>query len=340
VNCYARRYPIYIFVLLFLFGFTGKLQAAFPLTNQSYQELKPSIAYNSQDHEFMSAYLILNTEGTWELKARRFDINGTPIGGELSPLAGVVHFAGGRPDIEYSPQSNTYYIAVPIRFNSYPIPGWIWDHVIGLEVSAAGVRIGSEVPLFNDRVLSNIAMSSILDFESPTVVRVTYNSLLNEYMVTFRRGIGDFNGAEWIQKVEVVAQRVNSAGLVGPMVVLSTEDKELDENWQDIDNIDARIDAHAIGYAPIATDPYGGRYLFKYADKLRLLDAEGTVVQVSRPNSSPGLPPRYYWDDILVDMGTGRVPHHEGAFDIAYGRVDGQDRFLLIWWDNGNACSG
>jgi len=92
VNCYARRYHIYIFVLLFLFGFTGKVQAAFPLANQSYQELKPSIAYNSQDHEFMSAYLILNMEGTRELKARRFDINDILIGGELSSLVGVVHF--------------------------------------------------------------------------------------------------------------------------------------------------------------------------------------------------------------------------------------------------------
>ena len=340
MNCYARRYPIYFFVLLFLFGSTGKLQAAFPIANQSYQELKPSIAYNSQDHEFMSAYLIL-TGGVWELRARRFDINGTPIGGELSPLAGVVHWAGGRPDIEYNPQSNTYYIAVPLHV---PVPPFVWDHVVGRQIDAAGTPIRDADWLFNDGVFSNVHMRSILDFESPTIVRVTHNSLLDEFMVTFRRGASEFNGTTQLweqQRIEVLGQRVNSAGLVGSVIELSREDKELESTgWQDIDNIDARIDAHAIGYAPIATDPYGGRYLFKYADKLRLLDAEGTVVQVSRPNSSPGLPPRYYWDDILVDMGTGRVPHHEGAFDIAYGRVDGQDRFLLIWWDNGNACSG
>ena len=339
MNCYARRYPIYFFALMVFFGFTGKIQAAFPLANQSYQELKPSIAYNSRDHEFMSAYLILNSESTWELKARRFDMNGTPIGGELSPLAGVVHFAGGRPDIEYSPQSNTYFIAVPIRFNIYP---YVWDHVIGLEVNAAGTRIGSEVPLFNDRFLSNITMSSILDFESPTVVRVTYNSLLDEYMVTFRRGIGDYNGTEWVQKVEVVAQRVNSAGLVGSMVVLSTEDRELDENWQDIDDSDVRLDAHAIGYAPIATLPYGGRYLFKYGDKLRLLDVEGNVVQVNVPATSGGEIIKVWRDDILINMG-GLSFEPEGSFDIAYGRIKDEaghlyDRFLLIWLDYGNPC--
>ena len=343
MNCYARRYPIYFFVLLFLFGSTGKLQAAFPIANQSYQELKPSIAYNSQDHEFMSAYLIL-TGGVWELRARRFDIDGAPIGGELSPLAGVVHWAGGRPDIEYNPQSNTYYIAVPLHV---PVPPFVWDHVVGRQIDAAGTPIRDADWLFNDGVFSNVHMRSILDFESPTIVRVTHNSLLDEFMVTFRRGASEFNGTTQLweqQRIEVLGQRVNSAGLVGSVIELSREDKELESTgWQDIDDVDTRPDAHAIGYAPIATLPYGGRYLFKYGDKLRLLDVEGNVVRVSVPYTVGGVTQKNYRDDILINMGDPSY-EPEGSFDIAYGRLEDEfgqvwDRFLLIWLDFGNDCS-
>ena len=354
----TRRYPVYFLLWFILIGFAGVTQAAFPLANQSYQELKPSLAYNSQANEFMSAYLIL-TGGVWELRARRFDMNGNPIGGELSPLAGVFHLAGGRPDIAYSPQSNTYYIAVPVHLL---LPPYIWDHVIGLEVDASGTRIGVEDSLFNDKFvnLDNLGMSSILDFESPNIVRITYNSILNEFMVTFRRGAGTFDPdtGELEKRIEIVAQRVKSEGLVGSMILLSPvkfdpvanecvpdedhpdNDPELDANWQDIDESDVGHDAHAIGYAPIATLPYGGRYLFKYAHNLRLLDAEGKIVQVSRPVSSPGHPPKYYWDDIWVDMGEDDAPTYGGSYDIAYGRVEGEDRFLLIWWDDGNNCEG
>ena len=353
MNCCARRYPFYFLVLFILIGFAGGVQAAFPIANQSNQELKPSAAYNSQDREFMSAYLILNSGSTWELKARRFDMSGNPIGGELSPLAGVVHFAGGRPDIAYSPQSNTYYIVVPVRFS---LPPYIWDHVIGLEVDASGTRLGVEDSLFNDKFidLGNLGMSSILDFESPTIVRITYNSLLNEFMVTFRRGAGTFDPdtGELEKRIEIVAQRVKSDGLVGSIIVLSPDiddendpdnDPQLDANWQDIDEFDTRPDAHAIGYAPIATLPYGGRYLFKYANKLRLLDSEGTVVPVSVPATIGGVPQKLYRDDILINMG-GLSFEPEGSFDIAYGRLEDEygqfrDRFLLIWLDYGNYCS-
>jgi hypothetical protein len=344
MNGCARRYPVYFLVLFILVGFAGGVQAAFPIANQSYQELKPSVAYNSQDREFISAYLILNSESTWELKARRFDISGNPIGGELSPLAGIVHFAGGRPDIEYSPQSNTYYIAVPLHIAIFP---FVWDHVVGLEVDAAGNRIGDADWLFNDGVFSNLHMRSILDFESPTIVRVTHNSLLDEFLVTFRRGASEFNGntQQWEQqRIEVLGQRVNSAGLVGSVIELSREDKELESTgWQDIDVLDTRPDAHAIGYAPIATLPYGGRYLFKYGDKLRLLDVDGNVVRVSVPATIGGVPQKLYRDDILINMGeTSYEP--EGSFDIAYGRIEDEfgqlrDRFLLIWLDYGNDCS-
>ena len=235
--------------------------AAFPVANQPLPELKPAVAYNQKDYEFMSVYLVENSGQTWELKAQRYSVDGSPIGEEISPLGNVEHYAGGRPDIAYNWRSNTYYVAVPVRFEVLP---WVWDYVLGLEIDASGTRIGSEDLLFNDKVLSNVDMSSILDFDSPTIARVTYNSVLNEYLVTFRRGVGEFDGSLWHQRVEVVGQRVNGTGLIGDIIILSSETKELDENWRDIDHSGMGEDAHAIGYAPILTTPKGGRYLFKY----------------------------------------------------------------------------
>ncbi|NOY45344.1 MAG: hypothetical protein GXP50_07825, partial [Deltaproteobacteria bacterium] len=284
---------------------------AFPVAFTWAVEERPAVAYNSRWGEFLVAYLEQQGDGHWEVRVRRFGLDGTPKGPPIDPFDTGIHRAVARPDIAYSPGSNTYLVAAAERRSGGAYNG-THERVFVRELNADGTPRGGPSALFDDGV-SESYMGNIEVGES--VVRVVHNTLRDEFLVTYQRTkrVND-PVLGWQKSNQVVAQRVKEGFPVGPEVVLLSIGP-------------SGFTGHAVAYAPLGgTTPAGGQYLFGASPRfntfgLQMLDADANPI----------------WGGS-VGIETGDPDGGESFLDIAYGRVQGKDRFLVVWWDRDNCA--
>jgi hypothetical protein len=175
------------------------------------------------------------------------------------------------------------------------------DTVILRVLDAKGAAVGGQPSLFDDQAWT------YLDGDGVGSLHVTYNSIAKEFLVTVQRttqGVYDPENGIW-------AQRVSASGSVlgKPVMLVKTSVHG--------------IDSHAIAYAPVAS-PSGGRYLFAFggfAGGVQLLDKNAkSIAGVS----------------LKLGLPDGGSTHP----DAAYGQIDGNNRFLLVYSDENNCRPG
>lgn len=259
---------------------------------------RPAVAYNTDDKGFMVAYLreISGSPGKpKEVRLKRFDAAGKVLSVELSPFGVGSHKALGRPALAYSPKNKSYLLAVPASTAS----GSGHQLLIGF-LNAKGAVIGKQQSLFGDQTWT------YHDGDGVGSLHVTYNSLLNEFLVTIQRTVQ----GTYKKENGIWAQRVSKAG--GP----------IGKPVQLLNTTVHGIDAHAVAFAPVGTA--GGRYLFAYSGF-----AGGAVLLDKQAKSIAGVP---------LNLGTpeGGNTHPDAAF----GEVDGKQRFLLVYSDEDNCKPG
>jgi cysteine-rich repeat protein len=100
----------------------------------------------------------------------------------------------------------------------------------------------------------------------------------------------------------------------------------------------AGIKSHGIAHAPISSIPVGGRYLLVSDAGLKVFDSSLNPVLVTATDSryptvktSPYI---YIWTGVDPDQGPS--PSITTDFDVAYGVVEGQTRFLVVYSDSDN----
>ena len=182
--------------------------ADFSIASTSAVEKRPAVAYNPINNEFMAVYLSYETpSGFYTVRAQRFSAAGARIGGEISPFGIATHDGIGRPDIAYSPNSNTYYVVVAESV------GGTQDRVLGRPLAADGTPRSPVEFLF-------VSTSSFHydDYGAGhSALRVTHNSTLDEFVVTYQQKRPlPTTGEEY----RVLAQRISDGATVGSEVEL------------------------------------------------------------------------------------------------------------------------
>lgn len=286
---------------------SGPAIADFNIAVSSQAAKSASLAYNSKTRHFAVAYLSQH-DGGFELILKRFNESGQ-LQQTVRPFGdpGSVD-AIGRPAISYSPNSNLFLVAVPERRGDR-------DNVIARFLDGDDQEIRG-VPEF----LFFSPAYRYYDRDGVGTLRITHNSLLDEFVVSVQRRY------EYTNEAGVWAQRINAS-----QGILSTP-KELESFGV------SGYPAHSIAYAPVpSTTPAGGRYLFVSKTWLgpELLDSQLTpIVTVYAIYPGP----------IFVPFGThipvnwGKPKGDSEVQDIAYGEVKGNKRFLMVYSDEDNEC--
>lgn len=273
--------------------------ADFVVANEFEVESRPAVALNTQTGEFFVAYLEKQTDilgEPIELRVRRFNSTGAQLGSVLQPLGSGSHEALGRPAIAYGAADNVILVAVPERQGGFP------DRVIARFLAADGSSLVGPDFLFDDG-LGYYDDGQTTDGNGS--LQITYNDLLNEFVVTEQRTVAGNNGL-W-------AQKITTSGIGTAIIQLHNQGIHGQKS-------------HDIEFASVSTTaPYGGRYLLVVngtLGALKVLDANlATVTTVNN-----------------MDWGTpqGNINHH----NIAFGRIEGKDRWMIVWADSDNCRPG
>lgn len=260
---------------------------------------RPAVAYDTKTKEFLVAYLreLPGSPGKpAEVRLKRFDVNGKSQGTELQPFGTGNHKALGRPALAYSPKSNLFVLAIPASIASST-----GDRVLVRFLDAKGAPVGKQLTLYGDRTWT------YYDGDGVGSLHVTYNSLLDEFLVTVQRTVQ----GTYQKENGIWAQRLSKAsGKIGkPIQLLNTTVHG--------------IDSHTVAHAPVGPTA-GGRYLFAFSGF-----AGGAVLLDKNAKSIAKVP---------FNLGTpeGGNTHPDAAF----GKVDGKERFLLVYSDEDNCKPG
>ncbi len=135
-------------------------------------------------------------------------------------------------------------------------------------------------------------------------LQITYNVQRSEFAVSVMRTVSGNNG--------VWAQTIDTSGTLGPIKHLSNQGIH-GQNSQDLE------------YADVETNPTGGRYLFVndgFVRALHVLDADLNFVEAVG-GLDWGLP-------------TDGLNHR----NIAFGRIEGRDLWMIVWADENNCRPG
>jgi hypothetical protein len=173
---------------------TGGVQAGSPIGSifliyddtNFVSEAHPSVAYNSQDHEYLvvweAAYLDPGNPFAsplyYEIWGRRVSGSGAPLGSafRISPA-----HQGSSPDVAYSSAANEYLV--------------VWAHDVGIwgqRVSASGALEGSVIGIAG-------GASGFSTCDQPAVA---YGSVADRYLVTFRYTlIGAGSTGIWVNSI-------------------------------------------------------------------------------------------------------------------------------------------
>jgi hypothetical protein len=310
------------------------------------KEERPAVAYNSKTKQYLVAYLLeAFYPGEYELRVQRFDLNGVPQGNPIMPFGAYTHLALGRPAIAYSPVQNKFLVAVPEQ-------GSTTDRVLARYLDKMGNPTGPPEFLFTGPTTTFLEG----DWGS---LHITYNSMLDEFLVTaeLNRMFPDCSN---FFAVEVWGQRVRANGLYGSQILITKDGCGL--------SIPTSF-SHAVAYAPLeAYSPIvnkdilaknkklpgktiGGRYLFTWGFSgyisAMFLDAEIQPITTCYSGPSAGMVNMGgypYGPGISLHLGSpsGKAFHP----DVAYGEIEGEKRFLLVYYDQNNckppytSCTG
>lgn len=313
VNRPLNSLPIITFALLLCLGIVSAgctVGQDFRVAYSPSNEDAPAVAFNSKNNTFLVAYLevVKTISGSpTELRVRLFDSTGKVQGGVLQPLGSGSHQALGRPDIAYSPKSDIFFVAVPERTSTH-------DRVIGRFLDGKGNSLIGPEFLFEG--VNNIFYDGPGPTRGPGSLHVTYNSILDEFLVTVQQTINGKNG--------VWGQKITPSGSLSSVVQL-------------LDSGIHGFNSHGIAYAPVAgTNPKGGRYLFTVSGTPELLDANLKPILVTAADpTNPTVPTESY-----IQLNKGEPESDFFHFDVAYGEVAGKKRFLVVWADGDNCRPG
>jgi hypothetical protein len=205
-----------------------------------------------------------------------------------------------RPAIAFNSSRNEYLVVDAT-------PGPDTDGIIGQRLDGTtGALVGDRISMF-----TTLSYRRFQDGGNPVGVgsiRIAYNSFLDEYLVTAQLYADPFNPSS----ASIWGEIISAGGVtVHPAFQI---------------NFWVTPEAHGTAHAPIATTPPGGRYLVTHANgtdlDARLIDADGNIIV----------------NDLPLDDGN---PDHDCGFsDVAYGRVEGMERFLVVWSDGNNCKPG
>ena len=248
---------------------------------------RPVVAFNTENREFMVAYLVpatVNPVKFFELRLQRMDINGKTIGPAFDPLglSGPLLLGKGRPDIAYSPVSNSYLVAVPRLADAATDD----DMVLVLQIHADGTT-----GIYQNIFVQAGGKSSGIYGASP--VRVTYNSLDNEFLVSFPHKWQDIVALH----SRILLQRMQpDTTLLGGTVIFG------DDYLYPV----FFISSHSIAYAPVN----GGRYAL-------VTGGGGSVTYLDHTT----LDQIGYTQGINLGNGGWGNAYAERYADLAYGRI-------------------
>ncbi|SFG79760.1 hypothetical protein [Neptunomonas qingdaonensis] len=268
----------------------------FQVSGTTPSAFRPSTAYNTKAKEFIVAYLREIPGKGAEVRVKTFDINGKGLGMELEPFGTSNHNALGRPALAYSPKSDLFILAVPAVTTS-----GTGHEVLIRFLDSKGAAVGKQLSLFSDQAWT------YYDGDGVGSLHVTYNSLINEFLVTVQRtvqGVYQKENGIWAQRI---SKAIGESGK--PIQLLNTTTHG--------------IDSHTVAYAPVAPNT-GGRYLFAYsgfAGVAEILDKNAKSIAGVTLN-------------LGVPAGGNTHP------DAAFGKIDGKERFLLVYSDKDNCKPG
>jgi len=232
-----------------------------------------------------------------------YDSNGVHIEGPIYPINKGAHKANSRPAIAFSSTSNIYLVAVADRVE--PVGAAAYDRVAARFFDKNGTLLKTEYYLFDDKssIINESLANPSLNVGS---VQVTYNSLLDEFLVTVQRTT--FYPKQLVtSKNGVWAQRLSfNKGIIGSPIEL-------------IDNGLADVHSHTVAYADVqGTNPSGGRYLLSYGlGNTLLLDSQSKMLSV-------------------VPLNYGEPKSDQAQPHASYGEVQGKSMFLLVYTDANN----
>jgi len=168
-----------------------------PITSMTNDQLRPALAYNSDDNEYLVVYEHVYSPTDHDIYARRVSSAGVPLGSDIA-LASSTN-SQGYPSVAYNPLVHQYLVA--------------WEHTYSAtdrdihcqRYNADGTPAGEELVI--------AAMSS-----DETRPQVAYNTWTDDYLVVWETLVG---ADEFTQK-DIYARRVNAYGdLVGGVSVVA-----------------------------------------------------------------------------------------------------------------------
>jgi hypothetical protein len=278
----------------------GTAQADFPIRVTADSDRDAVTVYNDSTGEYLAAGYQDGGSPLFDkpIFVQRLSADGTPIGGAKK----VWDFGAYPFDLAYNPSRADFMLAVSYHF-------FIGSEAIYVvNIDDVG-DLDSQTPV----------MQGVLDpgpnFDAgrpgAQPINIAYNSIAQEYLVTaqltWESGGTDFYA--------IRSQRVAGDGTpIGSEV----------DVWGPFPSTSPQ--SHALAYAPV-TSPQTptGRYLLAVGgSSLYMLNSDGAMVEVfSTPNDEP-------------DGGDWIVGGGQSNPDVAYGEVDGQPSFLVVYEDHNN----
>ena len=180
----AFSFAVTLALLVSLVLISGDVKAGSPVgstfliyDDTGVTEAHPSIAYNSQNHEYLAVWEA-ESSVTYEVWGRRVSSNGAPLGSafRISPAG-----QGSNPDVAYSSAANGHLV--------------VWEHspdVYGQRISASGAHQGSAFIIAH-------GTSGLSASDQPVVA---YGSVADRYLVAWRYGV-DVTGDTgiWVRSI-------------------------------------------------------------------------------------------------------------------------------------------
>jgi hypothetical protein len=190
----AFGFAVTLALLALLVLITGGVQAGSPAgstfliyddTNYV-NEAQPSIAYNSQDHEYLVVWEAGYADSSDPINPTYYEIWGRRVSGSGAPLGSAFRISpanqGSSPDVAYSSAANEYLV--------------VWAHDVGIwgqRVSASGALQGSVIGIAG-------GASGFSFCDQPAVA---YGSEADRYLVTFRYTlIGTGSTGIWVNSIQ------------------------------------------------------------------------------------------------------------------------------------------
>lgn len=181
---------------LLAFSVASMALADGPLVTSASDERNWSMAYNSQQHEYL---LGLSQSGVSVVQ--RIAADGTPVGAPVAPWLAAGFYGAGEIQLAYNPHANQY---LAVMSGQFPLPPG-QPVVFAAVLDANAALVGAPVIL----TYGNTSTSYDPNRHYRTI-NVAFNKLANEYLVTY-------------QMTSLYSQRVaeNGALPAGPQTVIS-----------------------------------------------------------------------------------------------------------------------